>query len=132
MPYVASGIAYRAVRNSGPIGGSLAHADPAADWISTTAALGATLVSQGADGTKRRLSADTFLVGAFQTRLGANEVLIAIETPRLSVRARWGYYKIWPEGAIRPHEFIRVSLSTFPLPLERIATTPARSPTDWY
>jgi aerobic carbon-monoxide dehydrogenase medium subunit len=94
MPYVARGIAYRAVRNRGTIGGSLSHADPAADWISTTAALGATLVSQGADGRKRRLSADTFLEGAFQTRLDANEVLIAIEVPRLSDRARWGYYKI--------------------------------------
>ncbi|SDS50985.1 FAD binding domain-containing protein [Bradyrhizobium canariense] len=94
MPYVARGIAYRAVRNRGTIGGSLSHADPAADWISTTAALGATLVSQGADGRKHRLSADTFLEGAFQTRLGANEVLIAIEAPRLSDKAGWGYYKI--------------------------------------
>jgi carbon-monoxide dehydrogenase medium subunit len=94
MPYVARGIAYRAVRNRGTIGGSLSHADPAADWISTMAALGAILVSQGADGRKRRLSADTFLEGAFQTRLDANEVLIAIEVPRLSDRARWGYYKI--------------------------------------
>jgi carbon-monoxide dehydrogenase medium subunit len=94
MPHVARGIAYRAVRNRGTIGGSLAHADPAADWISTMAALGATLVSQGADGDKRRLFADGFLEGAFQTRLGANEVLIAIETPRLTNTARWGYYKI--------------------------------------
>ena len=94
MPYVARGIAYRAVRNRGTIGGSLAHADPAADWISTMAALGAILVAQGANGSKRRLSADTFLEGAFQTRLDANEVLIAIEAPRLSDQARWGYYKI--------------------------------------
>jgi carbon-monoxide dehydrogenase medium subunit len=33
LPAVARGIAYRAVRNRGTIGGSLAHADPAADWI---------------------------------------------------------------------------------------------------
>lgn len=94
MAHVARGIAYRAVRNRGTIGGSLAHADPAADWISTMAALGATLISQGADGKKYRLAADTFLEGAFQTRLGANDLLIAIEVPRLSDRARWGYYKI--------------------------------------
>lgn len=94
MPYVARGIAYRAVRNRGTIGGSLSHADPAADWISTMAALSATLVSQGADGRRRRLSADSFLEGAFQTKLGANDVLIAIEAPRLSDQARWGYYKI--------------------------------------
>jgi len=94
MPYVARRIAYRAVRNRGTIGGSLAHADPAADWISTMAALGATLVAQGADGKKCRLAADSFLEGAFQTRLGTNDVLIAIEAPRLSEKARWGYYKI--------------------------------------
>lgn len=94
MAHVARGIAYRAVRNRGTIGGSLAHADPAADWMSTMAALGATLIAQGADGRTSRLAADTFLEGAFQTRLGANDVLIAIEVPRLSDKARWGYYKI--------------------------------------
>jgi len=36
---IAAGIAYRAVRNRGTIGGSLAHADPAADWLSSLAAL---------------------------------------------------------------------------------------------
>ena len=41
MPNVAAGIAYRAVRNRGTIGGSLVHADPAADWITTLAAIGA-------------------------------------------------------------------------------------------
>ena len=46
---VAHGIAYRAVRNRGTMGGSLAHADPAADWVSTLAALGATIVVQGGD-----------------------------------------------------------------------------------
>ena len=46
---VARGIAYRAVRNRGTIGGSLAHADPAADWISCLAALGASVVVRGRD-----------------------------------------------------------------------------------
>ena len=59
LPYVARGIAYRAVRNRGTIGGSLSHADPAADWISTMAALGATLVAQGADGRSAVCAADT-------------------------------------------------------------------------
>ncbi|MGH6814515.1 MAG: FAD binding domain-containing protein, partial [Hyphomicrobiaceae bacterium] len=38
---VARGIAYRAVRTRGTVGGSLAHADPAADWLSCLTALGA-------------------------------------------------------------------------------------------
>jgi carbon-monoxide dehydrogenase medium subunit len=41
LPQVARGIAYRAVRTRGTIGGSLAHADPAADWLSALAAVGA-------------------------------------------------------------------------------------------
>ena len=41
MRRVAGGIAYRAVRNRGTIGGSLSHADPAADWVSALPALGA-------------------------------------------------------------------------------------------
>ena len=45
---VARGIAYRAVRTRGTIGGSLAHADPAADWLSCLAALGAEVVIAGA------------------------------------------------------------------------------------
>ena len=40
---VAGGIAYRAVRNRGTVGGSLAHADPAADWPLAMAAIGATV-----------------------------------------------------------------------------------------
>ena len=44
---LASGIAYRAVRNRGTIGGSVSHADPAADWIAGLAALGASVMIRG-------------------------------------------------------------------------------------
>jgi len=44
---LASGIAYRAVRNRGTIGGSVSHADPAADWIAGLAALGASVRDRG-------------------------------------------------------------------------------------
>lgn len=44
LPHVASTIAYRAVRNRGTIGGSLAHADPAADWISILPLLNAEII----------------------------------------------------------------------------------------
>jgi aerobic carbon-monoxide dehydrogenase medium subunit len=93
LPFVARGIAYRAVRNRGTIGGSLAHADPAADWVSTMAAIGATIVIRGPAG-ERRVAAPQFLVGAFTSELGTTELLTAIELPRLSATARWGYYKI--------------------------------------
>ena len=45
-----AGIAHRAIRNRGTIGGSLAHADPAADWVIVMTGLGATIVVQRADG----------------------------------------------------------------------------------
>ena len=93
FPFVARGIAYRAVRNRGTVGGSLAHADPAADWVSVMAAIGATIVIRGTTG-ERRVTAQEFLVGAFTPQLGATEILTAVEIPRLSPAARWGYYKI--------------------------------------
>ena len=49
---VARGIAYRAVRNRGTIGGSLAHADPAADWPAIMIALGASLNVRSARATR--------------------------------------------------------------------------------
>jgi aerobic carbon-monoxide dehydrogenase medium subunit len=94
LRHVAGGIAYRAVRNRGTLGGSLAHADPAADWVSTMAALGAVIVACSAGGRKRQIAADGLLRGAFATSLGEDEVLAAIEVPRLSAASRWGYHKI--------------------------------------
>ncbi len=89
---IAGGIAYRAVRNRGTIGGSLAHGDPAADWVSVLAALGAQAVIAGPSG-KRRTPAAAFVTGAFETVLEAGEILCAIHVPALSTAARWGYYK---------------------------------------
>src|SRR5277367_6800500 len=92
MRRVASGIAYRAVRNRGTIGGSLAHADPAADWLSSLAALGAEAVILGATG-ERRVPVAALAVGIFETVIGESEVLRGVRVKRLSSRARWGYYK---------------------------------------
>ncbi|MBV8849593.1 MAG: FAD binding domain-containing protein [Methylobacteriaceae bacterium] len=94
MRFVASGIAYRAVRNRGTLGGSLAHADPAADWIALMAGIGASIVAVGADGKLARFSADSFVDGAYRTKLNESQVLIAVEVPRLSAGATWGYCKI--------------------------------------
>ena len=65
---IASGIAYRAVRNRGTIGGSLCHADPAADWISTLAMLGASTIVVESGG-RRTVPLDGFMTGAFETVL---------------------------------------------------------------
>lgn len=93
LPHVAHGIAYRAVRNRGTIGGSVAHADPAADWITTLLTLDARLLIQGRDG-ERPASIDTFMLGGYSTELGDDELLTGIVLPKLSDRARWAYHKI--------------------------------------
>jgi aerobic carbon-monoxide dehydrogenase medium subunit len=93
LAQVARGIAYRAVRTRGTIGGSLAHADPAADWLSTLTALGAEVVIAGAR-TNRRVALSAFVRGAMETELGADEVLLGVRIPRFSRHARFGFYKI--------------------------------------
>lgn len=93
LPCIARGIAYRAVRNRGTIGGSLAHADPAADWVTTLSALGAVVRIAGPQG-ERGVPVDAFVTGAFETVLQPQEIVLAVFVPALSPNARWGYAKI--------------------------------------
>ncbi|MBV8849977.1 MAG: FAD binding domain-containing protein [Methylobacteriaceae bacterium] len=92
MRAVAAGIAYRAVRNRGTIGGSLTSADPSADWVSALAALGAEVVLRGRSG-MRTLPVEDYVIGALETSLGPGELLEAVRIPRLSKTARWAYVK---------------------------------------
>ena len=89
---VADNIAYRAVRNRGTIGGSLCHADPAADWVTVLTALDAVAVLQGPSGA-RSVSVADFVQGPFRTALTPGEILRAVRVPRLPDDARWGYVK---------------------------------------
>ena len=93
LPTVASNIAYRAVRNRGTLGGSLAHADPAADWVSTMCLLDAAIVLLGPQG-ERQVRATEFFIGPFTTALAADEVVAAVEVPCFSPQARWAYRKV--------------------------------------
>ncbi len=93
MQRAASGIAYRAVRNLGTIGGSLALADPAADWPLCLLALDAAVVLQGPDGA-RLVGMDAFLISAYTTALQPGEIITAIEVPVLPPGSRWGYCKL--------------------------------------
>jgi carbon-monoxide dehydrogenase medium subunit len=92
MRTVAGNIAYRAVRNRGTIGGSLAHADPAADWPSALTALGATALIAGPGG-RREVPVERFITGIFSTVLQPGELLVAVRIPKRSPRARYGYWK---------------------------------------
>jgi carbon-monoxide dehydrogenase medium subunit len=92
MAHVARGIAYRAVRNRGTLGGSLAHADPAADWINVMSGLDAEFLIAGPQGTRTVKSAD-WMIGAFTTALEPDDMLTAVRIRKLSATARWSYYK---------------------------------------
>ena len=93
MRAVAADIAYRAVRNRGTLGGSLCHADPAADWVSVLMLLSAVAVVEGPAG-RREVAVDRFVTAPFSTALTASEILVGLRIPRLSERARWGHYKV--------------------------------------
>jgi aerobic carbon-monoxide dehydrogenase medium subunit len=90
---VARGIAYRAVRTRGTIGGSLAHADPSADWLACLTALAAEVVIAARAG-PRRVPLSAFVRGAMETELSPAELLIAIRIPRPPPGARFGFHKI--------------------------------------
>lgn len=89
---VAHGIAYRSVRNRGTIGGSVAHADPAADWVLALTALGAAVVVTSRTG-RHQADLRGFVRGAFSTALVHGEIVEGIVVPKVSPAARWGYYK---------------------------------------
>ncbi len=92
MPFVARGIAYRAVRNRGTIGGSIAHADPAADWLTTTIALDASLRLSGPAG-RREIKVSDFVRGPLDTTIDEGEIITHVLVSRLSAGARWGHAK---------------------------------------
>jgi carbon-monoxide dehydrogenase medium subunit len=92
MQRVAGAIAYRAVRNRGTIGGSLSHADPAADWISALAALGAKVTLRSLAGARHLAIAD-FVTGALESALQPGEIVEAVRVPAMMPSAQWGYVK---------------------------------------
>jgi carbon-monoxide dehydrogenase medium subunit len=81
------------VRNRGTIGGSLANADPAADWPAVVVALKAELELAGPNG-RRRVAAKDFFVDIMTTALEPDEVLVAIHIPRPGPGAQFRYRKI--------------------------------------
>lgn len=92
LPSVANGIAYRAVRNRGTVGGSLTHADPSADWISILSAIGARVTLRGPAG-NRTIAVEDYMLGALEADLRPGEMLVSVTVPKLGRSARWGYYK---------------------------------------
>jgi len=75
-----SHVAHPAIRNRGTLGGSLAHADPASELPACMLALNATIVVRGQAG-ERRIAAQDFFTGIYETALSPEELLVAVELP---------------------------------------------------
>lgn len=93
MARVAAKIAYRAVRNLGTIGGSVALADPAADWPCCLLALRAEILLAGAGGA-REVPAEDFFLGPYETARAPAEIIVGFRIPKLSAGTRWGTFKV--------------------------------------
>jgi len=101
MRQVARGIAYRAIRTRGTLGGSLAHADPAADWVVTLAALGARVAIRSPRGERT--------AEAYTTVLEPDELIVAISVPSQTPTTHWGYHKV----CRKPGEFAEASAAVY-------------------
>jgi carbon-monoxide dehydrogenase medium subunit len=76
LAVLAGGIGDPLVRNRGTMGGSIANADPAADYPAGVLGLGATVITD-----RRRIAGDDFFTGFFQTALEPGEIITAIRFP---------------------------------------------------
>jgi len=93
MQKVAAKISYRAVRNHGTIGGSVALADPASDWSGCLLALGARVRISGLKGTRAQPIGE-FVLGQYSTSLADDEIILGFDVPRPDAALRWGFSKV--------------------------------------
>ena len=139
-------IAHPAIRNRGTFGGSLAYADPSAEWPACVLALDGTLVLQGAKG-ERRVAAADFFQGLYSTARQADELLVAVELPLpapgerqhfTEVARRHGDYAvvglaaraIWSGGRLEQVRLAFLSLGDRPLRATRAEAVLAGGPFD--
>ena len=87
LTQAAPHVAHIAIRNVGTLGGSLAFADPAAEWPVCAVALDATIITMGANG-GRRIAAREFFTDLYETQLAQGEIIIACEFPQQATGTR--------------------------------------------
>jgi carbon-monoxide dehydrogenase medium subunit len=102
MPHIG----HAAIRNRGTLGGSIAFADPAAELPACLLALDGEVEIAGESG-RRRVKADDFFKGLFETALGPRDVLTTIRLPAASTGARVGF----AEFARRHGDYAMVGLA---------------------
>lgn len=86
-------IAHDAIRNRGTIGGSVALADPAAEMPAIMLALTAVFEVAGLNGT-RKIAADDFFEGLYETALASDELLVAIHVPVATTTMTFGFHEL--------------------------------------
>ncbi len=106
LAQAAPHIAHVAIRNAGTIGGSLAHADPSAEWPACCVALDAEIVIATRRG-ERRVKAREFFTGLFDTALAPGEVIAAVEFPAIG----GGYRSAFLELARRNGDYAIVGVA---------------------
>src|SRR2546430_6748238 len=92
LAVVVRHIAHYPIRTRGTFCGSIAHADPAAEWCLVAAALGAEMVTRSAAGT-RTISAQDFFRGVMTTALDEDELLTEVRLPVSAADSRFGFYE---------------------------------------
>jgi carbon-monoxide dehydrogenase medium subunit len=86
-------VAHLAIRNRGTIGGSLSHGDPAAELPMMTLLLDAAIEITSSHGARKVKPAE-FFVGALTTALGDDDLVTAIEFPKLAPNTGWGFEEV--------------------------------------
>src|SRR5262249_56859038 len=104
VAHAAAQIGHAAIRNQGTIGGSLAHADPAADYPAALVCAGARISTVGAAG-RRSVAAVEFFKGFYETALQPGEIIVAVEIPAGPPGGAAPYEKI----ALVPGDFAVIS-----------------------
>lgn len=89
----AAEVAHPAIRNRGTVCGSLAYCDPAAEWPALAVALNAQigLVSERGE---RRVAADGFFTGLFETQRASDEIISYLDIPKTKNGIRHGFYEV--------------------------------------
>ncbi len=92
-----SHVAHAQIRNRGTLGGSLAHADPAAEFPAVVVTCDALIEIAGASGT-RAIPAAALFVGALETSLSHDEIIVAVRFPRWPAGRRWAFREFARRG----------------------------------
>ena len=90
-------VAHLAIRNRGTVGGSISHADPAAEWPMLARLLNARFVVAGPVG-GREVSAHEFFQGQLTVDLGGDEMLTEVVLPKLPPATGWGFAEVARRG----------------------------------